>query len=92
MAQVAEKIAKTTFEEFLKENMSAADFENLPALLGESRKYTTMIIRNPAIGNTRHLSVILERLICSCTVAFLMDEFDFGKETISESERQLISK
>lgn len=50
------------FEDFLKKNMSAWDFEHLAEHLGESEKKTTLLIRTPKDLSGEHISVLSQLL------------------------------
>ncbi len=70
-----------TFEEFLQQNLSWFDYENLHNHLGGYPRGTTLLIREPKRGNKLQLEKITELLQKwnkGITTDFLVSQFEFG--------------
>lgn len=80
---MAKNNRKVKFEQFLKDNLSYSDFINLPSLLDESRRSTTILLQNPEIGKISQLTsliLLLKKRNPSITVDALIKDFKFGSK------------
>lgn len=74
---------KMTLNNFLQNNMTWWDYENLHEHLGESRKMATMIIEQTTSPKKLHIEKIVELLqkhIPEVDAGYLRAEFDFTVE------------
>lgn len=78
---MTKSIKRQSLDNFLKENLSYSDYTNLPVLINESRRFTTMLLRNPALGTIKNLKALLTLLKKNnpeITIEKLINDFNFG--------------
>ena len=78
---MSKSIKRQSLDDFLKENLTYTEYTNLPVLINESRRFTTMLLRDPSLGsikNIKALLTLLKKKNPELTIEKIINDFNFG--------------
>jgi hypothetical protein len=87
-------LQEKSFDSFLQNNLSYHDYTHLPDLLKESRKATTLLLRDPMRGTLGQLILIvrlLKKINPSIHHRDILQKYAFGKNAIKKQEIEIIN-